>query len=192
MSARPAFLADGWPGNARGRNWCSSRTREVPSLERFYKNHRKAGALPAQRSSFLFQRAQRLAALKQQDLFAPRRAGGLSPFEKDRLFAWGSRWTAAEMSLYEQVASRLAVDPPDLDRGLPGALGDPPSTDCHARNLLMRAVPGAAYLTRLNDAYARFFHGLDKRAFAHRERVQHRPSARTRRITTSWWGPFVT
>ena len=42
-----------------------------PFLERFYKNP-KAGALPAQ-LFFLFQRAQQLGSLKQQDLFAPRR-----------------------------------------------------------------------------------------------------------------------
>src|SRR6201998_1908453 len=40
---------------------------ENPFLERFYRNPR-AGALPTQ-LYFLFQRAQQLASLKQQDLF---------------------------------------------------------------------------------------------------------------------------
>ena len=42
-----------------------------PFLERFYRNQ-KSGALPAQ-LFFLFQRAQQLGTLKQQDMFAPRR-----------------------------------------------------------------------------------------------------------------------
>ena len=55
-----------------------------PFLERFYRNP-KSGALPAQ-LFFLFQRAQQLGTLKQQDLFAPRRVADYL-FEKDRLFA---------------------------------------------------------------------------------------------------------
>ena len=55
-----------------------------PFLERFYRNPR-AGALPAQ-LYFLFQRAQQLAALRQQDLFAPVRVADYL-FDKDRLFA---------------------------------------------------------------------------------------------------------
>jgi deoxyguanosine kinase len=82
-----------------------------PFLERFYKNP-KAGALPAQ-LFFLFQRAQQLGTLKQQDLFAPRRVADYL-FEKDRLFA-SLTLDSAEMALYEQVASRLAVDPPRPD-----------------------------------------------------------------------------
>src|ERR1700744_5961803 len=57
---------------------------ENPFLERFYRNPR-AGALPAQ-LYFLFQRAQQLAALNQQDLFAPLRVADYL-LEKDRLFA---------------------------------------------------------------------------------------------------------
>ena len=75
-----------------------------PFLERFYRNQ-KSGALPAQ-LFFLFQRAQQLGTLKQQDLFAPRRVADYL-FEKDRLFA-GLTLDSAEMALYEQVASRLA------------------------------------------------------------------------------------
>ena len=82
-----------------------------PFLERFYRNQ-KSGALPAQ-LFFLFQRAQQLGTLKQQDLFAPRRVADYL-FEKDRLFA-GLTLDSAEMALYEQVASRLAVDPPKPD-----------------------------------------------------------------------------
>jgi deoxyadenosine/deoxycytidine kinase len=131
-----------------------------PFLERFYRNP-KSGALPAQ-LFFLFQRAQQLGSLKQQDLFAPRRVADYL-FEKDRLFA-SLTLDSAEMSLYEQVASRLAVDPPRPD--LVVYLQAPVET------LLMRIARrgiayetsgiDAGYLARLNDAYARFFHEYDR------------------------------
>ena len=131
-----------------------------PFLERFYKNP-KAGALPAQ-LFFLFQRAQQLGSLKQQDFFAPRRVADYL-FEKDRLFA-GLTLDSAEMQLYEQVASRLAVDPPRPD--LVVYLQAPVET--LLMRIARRGIPyetsgiDAAYLARLNDAYARFFHEYDR------------------------------
>jgi len=131
-----------------------------PFLERFYKNP-KSGALPAQ-LFFLFQRAQQLGSLKQQDLFAPRRVADYL-FEKDRLFA-GLTLDSAEMELYEQVASRLAVDPPRPD--LVVYLQAPVETLLQriARRGIAYEASGidAAYLGRLNDAYARFFHEYDR------------------------------
>jgi deoxyadenosine/deoxycytidine kinase len=131
-----------------------------PFLERFYKNP-KSGALPAQ-LFFLFQRAQQLGSLKQQDLFAPRRVADYL-FEKDRLFA-GLTLDSAEMELYEQVASRLAVDPPRPD--LVVYLQAPVETLLQriAKRGIGYETSGidAAYLSRLNDAYARFFHEYDR------------------------------
>jgi deoxyadenosine/deoxycytidine kinase len=130
-----------------------------PFLERFYKNP-KAGALPAQ-LFFLFQRAQQLGTLKQQDLFAPRRVADYL-FEKDRLFA-GLTLDQAEMALYDQVASRLAVDPPRPD--LVVYLQAPVETLLQRiarRGIAYETGIDAAYLTRLNDAYARFFHEYDR------------------------------
>jgi deoxyguanosine kinase len=131
-----------------------------PFLERFYRNP-KSGALPAQ-LFFLFQRAQQLGSLKQQDLFAPRRVADYL-FEKDRLFA-GLTLDSAEMNLYEQVASRLAVDPPRPD--LVVYLQAPVETLLAriARRGIAYETSGidAAYLARLNDAYARFFHEYDR------------------------------
>src|SRR3977135_4721532 len=82
-----------------------------PFLERFYRNPR-AGALPTQ-LYFLFQRAQQLAALKQQDMFAPVRVADYL-LEKDRLFA---RVTLddAEYGLYEQGNTKLDVQAPKPD-----------------------------------------------------------------------------
>lgn len=131
-----------------------------PFLERFYRNP-KSGALPAQ-LFFLFQRAQQLGTLKQQDLFAPRRVADYL-FEKDRLFA-SLTLDSAEMGLYEQVASRLAVDPPRPD--LVVYLQAPVETLLQriAKRGIAYETSGidAAYLARLNDAYARFFHEYDR------------------------------
>ncbi len=116
------------------------------------------------------------AALKQQDLFAPRRVADYL-FEKDRLFA-GLTLDAAEMGLYEQVASRLDVDPPKPD--LVVYLQAPVETllaRIARRGIAYENSIDAAYLTRLNDAYARFFHEYDARAAADRQRRQHRSGA---------------
>jgi deoxyadenosine/deoxycytidine kinase len=130
-----------------------------PFLERFYRNP-KTGALPAQ-LFFLFQRAQQLGGLKQQDLFASRRVADYL-FEKDRLFA-GLTLDPAELSLYDQVASRLDVDPPRPD--LVVYLQAPVETllaRIARRGIDYESGIDAAYLSRLNDAYARFFHAYDK------------------------------
>jgi deoxyadenosine/deoxycytidine kinase len=83
-------------------------------------------------------------------------------FEKDRLFA-GLTLDSAEMALYEQVASRLAVDPPKPD--LVVYLQAPVETLLQRiakRGISYESGIDAAYLTRLNDAYARFFHEFDQ------------------------------
>ena len=104
---------------------------------------------------------QQIGTLKQQDLFAPRRVADYL-FEKDRLFA-GLTLDSAEMALYEQVASRLAVDPPKPD--LVVYLQAPVETLLQRiarRGIAYESGIDAAYLTRLNDAYARFFHEFDQ------------------------------
>ena len=134
------------------------RADQNPFLERFYRNPR-AGALPAQ-LYFLFQRAQQLAALHQQDLFAPLRVADYL-LDKDRLFA---RVTLddEEFRLYEQVHERLAIDAPTPD--LVVYLQAP--VDVLLERIARRGIRyehyiERAYLERLNDAYARFFHAYD-------------------------------
>src|SRR5215469_8006861 len=131
---------------------------ENPFLERFYKNPR-AGALPTQ-LYFLLQRAQQLAALKQQDLFAPTRVADYL-LEKDRLFA---RVTLddAEFGLYEQVYAKLDVQAPKPD--LVVYLQAP--VDVLLERIAKRGIRyeqqiERAYLERLNEAYARFFHEFE-------------------------------
>jgi deoxyguanosine kinase len=129
-----------------------------PFLERFYRNPRSA-AFPTQ-LYFLFQRAQQLATLKQQDLFAPVRVADYL-FEKDRLFA---RITLdeAEYGLYKQVAAKLAIEAPKPDLVL--YLQAP--VDVLLDRIARRGVDyerliERSYLERLNEAYARFFHEYD-------------------------------
>src|SRR5580704_8895207 len=134
------------------------RADDNPFLERFYRNPR-AGALPAQ-LYFLFQRAQQLAGLKQQDLFAPVRVADYL-MEKDRLFA---RVTLddAEYALYEQLYARLDIQAPKPD--LVVYLQAP--VDVLLERIARRGVAyeqyiDRGYLERLNEAYARFFHEFD-------------------------------
>lgn len=129
-----------------------------PFLERFYRNPR-AGALPAQ-LYFLLQRAQQLAALKQQDLFAQVRVADYL-LEKDRLFA---RVTLddAEYALYEQLYAKLDIQVPKPD--LVVYLQAP--VDVLLERIARRGVAyeqyiDRGYLERLNQAYARFFHEFD-------------------------------
>jgi deoxyadenosine/deoxycytidine kinase len=129
-----------------------------PFLERFYRNPR-AGALPAQ-LYFLFQRAQQLSALRQHDLFAPVRVADYL-LDKDRLFA---RVTLddEEFRLYEQVHQRLSVDAPvpDLVVYLQAPV-DVLQERIARRGIRHEHLIERAYLEKLNDAYARFFHEYD-------------------------------
>src|SRR3977135_1151775 len=129
-----------------------------PFLERFYRNPR-AGALPAQ-LYFLFQRAQQLAALRQQDLFAPVRVADYL-FEKDRLFARVARG-GEELPLFEPWRARLVVELPKAD--LVVYLQAPVDVlleRISRRGLRYEQYIERAYLERLNAAYARFFHEYD-------------------------------
>ncbi len=130
-----------------------------PFLERFYRNPR-AGALPAQ-LYFLFQRAQQLTALQQQDLFAPLRIADYL-LDKDRLFA-SLTLDEAELALYDQVHTKLAIEPPQPDlvvylQAPVGVLLD----RIARRGIGYEGLIDRAYLERLNDAYARFFLSYDR------------------------------
>jgi len=129
-----------------------------PFLERFYRNPR-AGALPAQ-LYFLFQRAQQLAGLKQHDMFAPLRVADYL-IDKDRLFARATL-DDEEYRLYEQVYAKLAIEAPKPDLVL--YLQAPVEVllaRIGRRGIQYEQFIDRGYLERLNDAYARFFHGYD-------------------------------
>lgn len=129
-----------------------------PFLERFYRNPR-AGALPTQ-LYFLFQRAQQMSALKQQDLFTPLRIADYL-IDKDRLFA-RTTLEDEEYRLYEQVQAKLAIDAPrpDLVVYLQAPV-DVLLARIARRGIRYEQFIDRAYLERLNDAYARFFHEFE-------------------------------
>lgn len=129
-----------------------------PFLERFYRNPR-VGALPAQ-LYFLFQRAQQQAALTQQDLFGSVRVSDYL-LAKDDLFAH-MILDEEEYGLYRQVHERLAIDAPrpDLVVYLQAPV-DILLDRIARRGIAHESLIDRAYLTRLNEAYARFFHAYD-------------------------------
>jgi deoxyadenosine/deoxycytidine kinase len=131
---------------------------ENPFLERFYRNP-GVGALPAQ-LYFLFQRAQQQASLQQHDLFGSQRVADYL-LAKDDLFA---RLTLddEEYLLYRQVHDRLAIvaPQPDLVVYLQAPV-DVLLERIARRGIAYEGLIDRAYLTRLNESYARFFHGYD-------------------------------
>jgi deoxyadenosine/deoxycytidine kinase len=130
-----------------------------PFLERFYRNPR-VGALPAQ-LFFLFQRAQQQGALSQADMFGSVRVADYL-LAKDDLFA-RMILDDEEYGLYRQVHERLAIDAPKPD--LVVYLQAPVDVLLERiarRGIAHESLIDRAYLTRLNEAYARFFHGYDE------------------------------
>jgi deoxyadenosine/deoxycytidine kinase len=129
-----------------------------PFLERFYKNPR-AAAFQTQ-LFFLFQRARQLEDVRQQDLFGEVRVADYL-LEKDRLFAKVTL-DDAEYALYERVYERVVVDTPRPD--LVVYLQAP--VDALVDRIARRGIRyeqqiERAYLEKLTQAYARFFHSYD-------------------------------
>lgn len=126
-----------------------------PFLERFYKN-RRANALPTQ-LSFLFQRIQKLQAIKQGELF---HQGRVSDFliEKDPLFA---RITLDddEYRLYQTLYDKVIEELPQPD--LVVCLQAPTNTLFDRVQLRGNSIERGIdlpYLQTLNDAYTQFFY----------------------------------
>jgi deoxyadenosine/deoxycytidine kinase len=128
---------------------------ENPFLERFYQNP-ELGALPTQ-LFFLFQRARQLQELRQSDLFAPVRVADFM-MEKDRLFA---QLTLAddELRLYELAYNSITLDVPQPDLVI--YLQAPVNvllSRVQKRGRPFEQNVDASYLSKLVDAYTRFFH----------------------------------
>jgi deoxyguanosine kinase len=125
-----------------------------PFLERFYRNPR-VGALPVQ-LYFLFQRAQQQATLQQQDLFGSVRVADYL-LAKDDLFA-RLILDDEEYKLYKQIHDRLSIDAPlpDLVVYLQAPV-DVLLDRIARRGISFEGLIDRPYLTRLNEAYARFF-----------------------------------
>ena len=131
---------------------------ENPFLERLYRDG-KSAALPAQ-MFFLFSRSRQIDALRQSDMFASVRISDYL-FQKDRLFA-ELNLDADELALYDQVAAKLGVEPPVPDLVIYLQANVDTLLDRIARRGIgYERLIERAYLERLTDAYARFFHAYD-------------------------------
>lgn len=128
---------------------------ENPFLQQFYREPERA-ALPTQ-LSFLFQRAKMAQALRQGDMFRPRRVADFM-MEKDRLFARISL-TSEELNLYNLVYQQLAPEPPapDLVIYLQAPVEVLKERIAHRRHDYEKNI-SSAYLARLVEAYVEFFH----------------------------------
>jgi len=131
---------------------------ENPFLERFYRDP-KSTALPTQ-LFFLFQRANQLQTLRQNDMFEPVRVADFL-IEKDQLFA---RVTLDddELNIYRQVYDKLVINAPkpDLVIYLQAPL-DVLLDRIRQRGISAEQYISADYLQALNDAYTEFFHFYD-------------------------------
>ena len=132
---------------------------ENPFLERFYRDGRSA-ALPAQ-MFFLFARARQIQDLRQSDLFASTRISDYL-FTRDRLFA-ELNLDVEELKLYDQIVANLDIDPPvpDLVIYLQASV-DALLQRLARRNASFDRFVDRAYLEKLTEAYARFFHAYDE------------------------------
>jgi len=131
---------------------------ENPFLDRFYQNRRQHAL--ATQLFFLFQRAQQLQELRQDDLFRPALVADFV-IEKDRLFA-SQTLDTDEFQIYENVYRHLTLDAPIPDLVI--YLQAP--TEILLERIQRRGIPSEqyierSYLERLNEAYTEFFHYYD-------------------------------
>ena len=128
---------------------------ENPFLDRFYENPRQH-ALSTQ-LFFLFQRAQQIQDLRQEDLFEPVRVADFL-IEKDQLFAQ-QNLDADEYELYLKVYQHLIIDSPIPDMVI--YLQAPIRTlldRIKKRGIKAEQFIELGYLENLNHAYTEFFH----------------------------------
>jgi deoxyguanosine kinase len=135
------------------------RSEENPFLERFYHDPKQM-ALSTQ-LFFLFQRAQQIQDLRQDDMFEPVRVADFL-MEKDRLFA-RQNLDNDEFELYEKVYEHLTIDAPRPDLVI--YLQAP--VDVLLERIQKRGIPAEQliekeYLESLIDAYTNYFHYYDE------------------------------
>lgn len=132
---------------------------ENPFLDRFYQDPRRF-ALQTQ-LFFLFQRAQQLQDLCQQDLFEQRHVSDFV-LGKDKLFA-NVTLDEDEFKLYENIYNHLSLNAPKPDLVIYlQAPTDVLLKRIQRRGIVREQAITADYLNQLNDAYARFFHFYDE------------------------------
>ncbi|MEX0964354.1 MAG: deoxynucleoside kinase [Pseudohongiellaceae bacterium] len=135
------------------------KSEENPFLDRFYQNP-KQHALSTQ-LFFLFQRAQQIQDLRQNDMFEPVRIADFL-IDKDQLFAQ-QNLEPDEFELYLNVYRHLTIDAPVPDL----VIYLQASTNVLLNRIQKRGVEAEQYIERsylenLNEAYAEFFHYYDR------------------------------
>ncbi len=130
------------------------RAEENPFLAQFYKN-RHQNALATQ-LFFLFQRAQQIQDMRQQDLFSPVRVADFL-IEKDQLFA-KINLSEDEYKLYQQVYAQMTIDAPvpDLVIYLQAPV-DILMQRINSRGISIEQTIDRDYIETLNQAYSEFF-----------------------------------
>ena len=135
------------------------KSEDNPFLDRFYHNPRQHAL--ATQLFFLFQRAQQLQQLRQNDLFEPVRVADFL-MEKDRLFA-RMNLDADEYHLYENVYDHLTIDAPTPDLVI--YLQAPVEVlmqRIQKRGIAAEQMISEQYLANLVGIYTEFFHYYDK------------------------------
>jgi deoxyadenosine/deoxycytidine kinase len=135
------------------------KSEENPFLDRFYQNP-KQHALSTQ-LFFLFQRAQQIQDLRQNDMFEPVRIADFL-LDKDRLFAQ-QNLEPDEFKLYLNVYHHLTIDAPIPDLVI--YLQAPTNVllnRIQKRGIEAEQLIEKSYLESLNNAYAEFFHYYDQ------------------------------
>jgi deoxyadenosine/deoxycytidine kinase len=125
-----------------------------PFLERFYQNRNQAGL--ATQLFFLFQRAQQIQDMRQNDIFEPVRVADFL-IEKDPLVA-RINLDPDEYQLYEKVFEQMTIDAPQPDL----VIYLQASTDILLRRIEHRGTDyeqhiSKTYLEALNEVYSEFF-----------------------------------
>ena len=132
---------------------------ENPFLERFYQKP-KQHALSTQ-LFFLFQRAQQIQKLRQDDMFQPVRVADFL-IEKDQLFAQQTL-DPDEYALYLNIYDHLTINAPTPNLVI--YLQAPTKillNRIQKRGIFSEQFIELGYLENLNHAYTEFFHYYDK------------------------------
>ena len=144
--------------NTFGYRTLLEKSEDNPFLERFYKNP-KSAALSTQ-LFFLFQRAQKIQDLRQEDLFDSRHVADFL-IDKDKLFAQVTL-DEDEMNIYRQVYDKMTIDAPEPDLVIYLQAPNQILLDrIRQRGISSEQSIAPSYLTALNDTYMEFFHFYD-------------------------------
>lgn len=135
------------------------KSEDNPFLERFYRDPRQMAL--ATQLFFLFQRAQQIQDLRQDDMFEPVRVADFL-MEKDRLFA-RQNLDPDEFKLYQNVYEHLTIDAPQPDLVI--YLQAPVEVlieRIQKRGIQSEQLIEKRYLENLSNAYTEFFHYYDE------------------------------